>query len=36
MAEWFQTDAGRRVPAVTAEEMRAVDRVAVDEVGLPL
>lgn len=32
----FATTRGVRVPAVTAEEMRAVDRVAVDEVGLPL
>lgn len=32
----FQTDTGRPVPAVTAAEMRAVDRVAVEEVGLQL
>lgn len=32
----FRTEDGRPVPAVTAEEMRVVDRVAVDEVGLEL
>jgi NAD(P)H-hydrate epimerase len=32
----FRTPAGRDVPAVTAAEMREVDRVAVDEVGLQL
>jgi len=32
----FTTDDGRAVPAVTAAEMAAVDRVAVEEVGLPL
>ncbi|MDZ7745816.1 MAG: NAD(P)H-hydrate epimerase [Halobacteriales archaeon] len=32
----FRTPAGVRVPAVTAEEMREVDRVAVDDVGLEL
>lgn len=32
----FHTPAGLRVPAVTADEMRAVDRVAVDEVGIAL
>lgn len=32
----FQTSDGRPVPAVTAEEMRAVDRVAVEDVGLQL
>ncbi|WP_336328746.1 NAD(P)H-hydrate epimerase [Halovenus sp. HT40] len=32
----FRTADGRPVPAVTAEEMRAVDRVAVEEVGLEL
>ncbi|VTT86366.1 NAD(P)HX epimerase / NAD(P)HX dehydratase [Halorubrum sp. DM2] len=32
----FVGPTGRRVPAVTAEEMRAVDRVAVEEVGLDL
>ncbi|WP_435186499.1 NAD(P)H-hydrate epimerase [Halobellus sp. EA9] len=32
----FRTDDGRIVPAVTAEEMRAVDRVAVEDVGLEL
>lgn len=32
----FRTPAGRDVPAVTADEMRAVDRVAVEEVGLAL
>lgn len=30
----FQTPTGVAVPAVTAEEMRAVDRVAVEELGL--
>jgi NAD(P)H-hydrate epimerase len=32
----FYTSSGERVPAVTADEMRAVDRVAVEEVGLQL
>jgi NAD(P)H-hydrate epimerase len=32
----FYTSTGVRVPAVTAEEMRAVDRVAVEDVGLEL
>lgn len=32
----FRTDTGVVVPAVTAAEMREVDRVAVDEVGLEL
>jgi NAD(P)H-hydrate epimerase len=32
----FRTAAGVPVPAVTAEEMREVDRVAVEEVGLDL
>lgn len=32
----FRTPAGRRVTAVTGEEMRTVDRVAVEEVGLEL
>jgi NAD(P)H-hydrate epimerase len=32
----FETDGGTRLSAVTAEEMRSVDRVAVDTVGLPL
>ncbi|WP_241432365.1 hypothetical protein [Halogeometricum borinquense] len=32
----FETMAGVRVPAVTAEEMREGDRIAVDEVGLEL
>lgn len=32
----FRTASGRDVTAVTAEEMRAVDRVAVEEVGLAL
>jgi len=32
----FETPTGRRVPAVTADEMRAVDRVALEEVGLQL
>ena len=30
----FRTDAGIELPAVTAEEMREVDRVAIDEFGL--
>lgn len=30
----FQTAAGRPVPAVTAQEMREVDRIAVEEFGL--
>ena len=33
---WFHTDSGSRVTAVTAAEMRAVDRVAVEELGLQL
>lgn len=32
----FRTAAGRSVPAVTADEMREVDRVAVDVVGIDL
>jgi|SRR6056297_711825 len=32
----FQTIAGIPVPAVTADEMREIDRVAVDDVGLQL
>ena len=32
----FVGSAGRRIPAVTTEEMSAVDRVAVEEVGLDL
>lgn len=32
----FRTEDGQSVPAVTAEEMRAVDRVAVEDVGLGL
>jgi NAD(P)H-hydrate epimerase len=32
----FRTPADSGVPAVTAEEMRAVDRVAVEDVGLAL
>lgn len=32
----FRTKSGTRVPAVTADEMRAVDRVAVEDVGLQL
>ena len=32
----FRTRDGRAVPAVTAEEMRTVDRVAVEDVGLAL
>jgi len=34
--EAFRTDDGVPVPAVTAEEMRAIDRVAVEDVGLGL
>lgn len=30
----FVTSEGRRVPGVTADEMRAIDRIAVDELGL--
>jgi NAD(P)H-hydrate epimerase len=33
---WWETPTGVRVPGVTADEMRAVDRVAVDDVGLQL
>ncbi|WP_396611024.1 NAD(P)H-hydrate epimerase [Haloferax sp. S1W] len=36
MTPQFETDDGRVVTAVTAAEMQAVDRVAVDEVGLAL
>ena len=32
----FETPGGESVPAVTAEEMREVDRVTVEEIGLPL
>jgi len=32
----FHTDEGNRVPAVTAAEMREVDRIAVEELGLTL
>mgnify|MGYP006284566569 CR=1 FL=1 len=32
----FETETGTPIPAVTADEMREVDRVAVDEVGLEL
>ena len=32
-AEWFVTDAGARVPAITAEQMREVDRIAIEELG---
>jgi NAD(P)H-hydrate epimerase len=32
----FETSRGVRVPSVTAAEMRAVDKAAVDDVGLPL
>ena len=35
-ASAFQTTAGRTVPAVTADEMAEVDRVATDDVGLVL
>jgi NAD(P)H-hydrate epimerase len=30
----FQTKDGRIVPAVTAEQMREIDRIAVEEFGL--
>lgn len=30
----FWTAAGVRVPAITAEQMREVDRIAVEEFGL--
>src|SRR5215813_10687352 len=33
MSTVFETDQGILVPAVTAEEMREVDRVAVEETG---
>lgn len=33
-APWFRTAAGVRVPAITAEQMREVDRTAVDKFGL--
>lgn len=36
MRRAFRTTAGHDVPAVTADEMREVDRVAVEEVGLQL
>ncbi|KAB1197586.1 MULTISPECIES: NAD(P)H-hydrate epimerase [Haloferax] len=36
MTPQFETTAGVAVPAVTAEQMREVDRVAVDEIGLAL
>ncbi|MFB6206003.1 MAG: NAD(P)H-hydrate epimerase [Haloglomus sp.] len=36
IADAFRTPDGRRVPAVSADEMREVDRVAVDEAGLAL
>lgn len=32
----FQTPEGRSVPAVTADEMRRIDRIAVDELGLTI
>ncbi len=32
----FQTDTGLRVPAVTADQMREVDRIAVEEFGLQI
>ncbi|WP_458186195.1 NAD(P)H-hydrate epimerase [Haladaptatus sp. NG-WS-4] len=32
----FRTESGVSVPAVTADEMREIDRVAVEDVGLPL
>ena len=36
MSPAFETEHGRTVPAVTADQMRAVDRVAVSDVGLAL
>jgi NAD(P)H-hydrate epimerase len=30
----FQTETGLRIPAVTAEQMREVDRIAMQEFGL--
>ncbi|UVE51302.1 NAD(P)H-hydrate epimerase [Haloferax larsenii] len=36
MTPQFESDEGQPVPAVTADEMREVDRAAVDEVGLAL
>lgn len=36
MQETFRTPGGTEVPAVTADEMREVDRVAVEETGPPL
>src|SRR6056297_3644568 len=32
----FRTANGERVPAITADEMRTVDRLAVEEIGLSL
>jgi NAD(P)H-hydrate epimerase len=32
----FETTTGTQVPAITAEQMRAVDRIAVEEIGLGL
>ena len=34
MSELFRTKEGIRVPAVTSEQMREVDRIAVEEFGL--
>jgi hypothetical protein len=31
----FRTSTGRSVPAVTADEMRDIDRVAVEDIGIP-
>ncbi len=31
--DWFHTEGGLRVPAVTAQQMRDVDRVAVEDIG---
>jgi NAD(P)H-hydrate epimerase len=33
MTPYFQTDDGIRVPAVTAQEMREIDRIAMEETG---
>src|SRR5215469_15415707 len=32
-APWFTTAAGREVPSVTAEQMREIDRIAMEETG---
>jgi NAD(P)H-hydrate epimerase len=33
MTQYFQTDDGIGVPAVTAEQMREIDRIAMEETG---